>query len=217
MSFRRPSLLTALFALVAIGIMLGLGIWQLDRREWKADLLATVNERLQRPAEPMPSNPGADWEFRRATVEGEVVGNQWFRFPGHSRDGAVGELLMVLVQREDGSIVAVEHGWMPFGASPPPVPVALATEGILRQAEKPGWFTPSNDPAGNAWYVAAPAAIATAAGLPATNTVPLYLKPQDWQPHLPNNHLEYALTWFALAGIFLVIFILFHRKKPGQS
>ncbi len=217
MSFRRPSILTVLFALIAIAIMLGLGIWQLERREWKADLLATVAERLQRPAEPMPSNASDDWEFRRVTVEGLVVGNQWFRFPGHSRDSGVGDLLMLLVQRDDGSIILVEHGWVPFGGMPPPIPAALATEGILRQPAKPGWFTPANDRAGNAWYVADPPAMAATAGLPATTTAPLYVKPQDWEPHLPNNHLEYALTWFSLAGIFLVIFILFHRTKPGQS
>lgn len=217
MSFRRPSFLTIVFAAIGLAVMLGLGTWQLQRLEWKTNLLATIAERLDLPAEPLPANPGADWQFRRATVEGQVVGGQWFRFPGHSRNDAVGELLMLLVQRPDGSLVAVENGWVPFGQPSPPLPETLAAEGIVRAPAEPGLFTPANDPAGNAWYVASPAAMAAAAGLPAAKAVPMYLKPPDWHPHLPNDHLQYALTWFALAGIFLVIFVLFHRKKPTAA
>ena len=217
MSFRRPTFLTSVLTLVCLAIMLSLGGWQLERREWKANLLATIAAQLEALPQPLPAKPAAEWEFRRVIVEGEVVGNQWFRFPGHSRNNAVGELLMLLIQRPDGKLVAVEHGWLPFGAPSPPLPMALATEGILRQPPKPGWFTPANDVAHNAWYVANPAAMAVAANLPAANALPLYLKPRDWQPNLPNDHLQYAITWFSLAAVLLIICILFHRKKPARS
>lgn len=217
MSFRRPTLATAIIALIALAIMLGLGFWQLERREWKRDLLATIDERLQTLAEPMPANPGPEWEFRRVTVQGEVVRGRWFRLPGHSRDGKPGEALMLLIRRDDGTIVAVEHAWVPFGADPPGVPFAIAAEGILRRPTEPGWFTPNNDPASNAWYQINPPDMAAAAGLPGQVTETMYLKPADWRPILPNDHLQYAATWFSLAGVFVIIFIVFHRQKPEPA
>ncbi|MCA8927409.1 MAG: SURF1 family protein [Alphaproteobacteria bacterium] len=217
MRFRRPSVLTIVFSLIAIAAMVSLGVWQLERREWKNSLLAAIAERMTQLPTAMPTAPGPDWQFRHVTVEGAVVGGQWFRFPGHSRNSQVGDLLMLLLRRPDGKLVAVEHGWVPFDAPAPPLPLVLAVEGILREPEKPGWFTPANDPAGNAWYAVDPAAMATAAGLPPADVLPLYLKPRDWQPHLPNDHLQYAITWFSLAGVFVIIFILFHRRRPGRA
>lgn len=217
MQFRRPSLLTVVFGLICLAVMIGLGFWQLDRREWKAELLAETAERLHRMPAPIPASPSSDWQFRPVTVEGSVEGGQWFRFPGRSRDGEVGDALMLLVRDDHGQLVAVEHGWVPFGAPLPPLPQALATEGILRAPPEPGWFTPNNDPTANAWYVADPAAMARAAGLPPGDAASLYVKPPDWRPHLPNDHLQYAITWFALAGVFVIIFVLFHRKKAKRA
>ena len=216
MQFRRPSPLTIVFGLLCLCLMIGLGFWQLDRREWKNALLAETADRMHEMPAPMPAAPPPEWEFRPVTVEGTVVGGQWFRFPGRSHDGEVGDALMLLVRDDHGQLVAVEHGWVPFGAPLPQLPQALATEGVLRAPPKPGWFTPENDPAENAWYVADPAAMAKAAGLPAAEAASLYLKPADWRPNLPNDHLQYAITWFSLAGVFAIIFVLFHRKKAGR-
>jgi surfeit locus 1 family protein len=193
MAFRRPSILTVVLALVGLAIMLSLGFWQLERLDWKTQLLATVDARLQKLPLPLPATPSDDWEFRRVTVEGPVAGGQWFRFPGRTRDNQVGDALMLLIQRDDGSLVAVE--------------------GVLRHRLEPGIFTPNNDPAHNAWYSVNPAAMAETAGLDSTLALSQYLKPSDWVPSMPNDHLQYAITWFALAGVFCVIFILFHRKK----
>jgi surfeit locus 1 family protein len=213
MAFRRPSILTVVLALVGLAIMLSLGFWQLERLDWKTQLLATVDARLQKLPLPLPATPSDDWEFRRVTVEGPVAGGQWFRFPGRTRDNQVGDALMLLIQRDDGSLVAVEYGWVGFNAPLPPVPLALAAEGVLRHRLEPGIFTPNNDPAHNAWYSVNPAAMAETAGLDSTLALSQYLKPSDWVPSMPNDHLQYAITWFALAGVFCVIFILFHRKK----
>ena len=213
MAFRRPTILTSVSALLALAIMVGLGVWQLERREWKEALLATIDARLQVLPEPLPAHPAADWEFRRVLVEGPVAGGQWFRFPGRTKDKDVGDALALLLQREDGTYVAVEYGWVGFNAPLPPVPLVLAVEGILRQPQSPGLFTPANDPAHNAWYQVDPAMMAQAVGLDPAKALPQYVKPSDWAPSLPNDHLQYAITWFSLAGTFFVIFVLFHRRK----
>ncbi len=102
-------------------------------------------------------------------------------------------------------------------------PVTL--EGILR---KGGWsgmesFRPANDPEGNLWLYYDLEAMAEEAGLEDPVTT-LYVsvseraggaEPDSLPVPLPpaitvaNNHLEYALTWFALAGGLIGIFLLF--------
>ena len=193
--------------------MIGLGIWQLERREWKAGLIETIDARLLTPPVAMPADLSPEWEFRRVLVQGTVAGGQWFRFPGRSRDGQVGDALMAIVEKDDGGLVAVEYGWIEFGAPLPSVPLALATEGILRQPSQPGWFTPDNNAEDNAWYRVDPAMMAESVGLDPTALASMYVRPSTWQPSLPNDHLQYAITWFSLAGVFCIIFLIFHRRR----
>jgi len=217
MTFRRPTLLTAAFGLLALSILIGLGAWQWERRGWKAELLATIDARLAEPVEPLPADTPRDWELRRVEVQGTVVGGQWFRFPVRSRDGRVGDALMLLLRLDDGRLIAVEHDWVPFNADLPPLPLALAVMGVLRWPVEPGWFTPENDPAANQWYHVLPGAMAAEAGIAAGDAAPYYLRPIGWRPDLPNNHLQYALTWWGLAAVFVVVFVAFHRRGNSAS
>jgi surfeit locus 1 family protein len=218
MAFSRPTSLTLMLGLVCLAILIGLGIWQLERREWKLNLIANIDARIAEPAVPLPAEIGLDWEFRRVTVEGKIAAEQWFRFPGRSRDGQVGEALFLLLREADGRLIAVDQTFIAFGDPLPPLPEAVSAAGVLREPERPSWFTPDNDPAANEWYVPDPAAMATAAGLgevaASGDVLPLYLAPASWRPHLPNDHLQYALTWFSFAFILVVIFVLFHRTRP---
>lgn len=202
--------------MVCLAILLGLGFWQLDRREWKEDLLTTIEERLEKPPEQLPQQPGSEWEYRRVLVQGEVFGESWFRFPNRSRNGQVGDVLMLLVRTDRGPLVLVEHGFIGFGAPLPTLPPTVAEEGVLRRPSEPGWFTPANDPQANLWYTADLPAIAKTAGVEAAPILPFYVASKNWTPHLANNHLEYAMTWFSFAAIFMVIFALFHRRKPND-
>ena len=213
MRFRKPTILTAVLGIVCVAILLSLGFWQLDRREWKRELQATVTERLETWPEPLPANPTADWEYRRVLVSGSVIPNSWFRFPGRSRNSKVGDVLMLLIREDSGRIVLVEHAFVEFGAALPPLPAAVAKEGVLRLPTEPGLFTPSNNTTANQWYTADPATMAETAGAGQGPVLPFYVVNKEWQPYLPNDHLQYALTWFSFVAIFAIIFILFHRQK----
>lgn len=213
MRFRRPTILTAILGLICLATLLALGTWQLDRREWKRELLATIEERLTSPAVPIPAADGPEWEYRRVTVAGEVVPDSWFRFPGRAKDGQVGDALMLLVQEPSGRLILVEHDFVAFGAPLPELPSAIAKEGILRAPPTPGLFTPDNNASANQWYFADPSAMAALKGRGSDPVYPLYVVGEDWRPQLSNRHLEYAVTWFSFAGIFVIIFALFHRRK----
>jgi surfeit locus 1 family protein len=214
--FRKPTFLTAALGLVCLAILLSLGFWQLDRREWKQDLTATINKRLEKFPAPIPADPGQDWEYRPVLVSGEVVPESWFRFPGRSQDGQVGDVLMLLVREETGRLIVVEQAFVGFNEALPPLPAAIGREGVLRPPLEPGWFTPDNNPAANQWYTVDPPAMAAAAGVEGGSVLPYFMAGKDWRPHLPDNHLQYAITWFSFAAVFVIIFILFHRKRPEK-
>ena len=108
----------------------------------------------------------------------------------------------------------------------------MVVEGFARVPEEVSSFTPDNRPADREWFsidlpalsertgldlapvyvVAGPAAESGAAG---TDSYPV---PMGRLPVLPNNHLQYALTWFALAGALLGVYVLAHfRRDSGET
>jgi surfeit locus 1 family protein len=106
--------------------------------------------------------------------------------------------------------------------------------GALRWPDERHWFTPADDPAHNLWFTRDPAAIATAKSLdPKTVTVaPFYIEQEAPTPPgglpqpgklvvaLPDNHLQYALTWYGLAAVLAAVFACWaatssRRTVPG--
>ena len=126
----------------------------------------------------------------------------------------------------DGSVVIVNRGFVPDARRDPQSrpqgqiaePVEIA--GALRWPDERHWFTPADDAAHNLWFARDPAGIATAKGLdPKTGTIaPFYVEQETPAPPgglpqpgklvvaLPDNHLQYALTWFGLAAVLAVVF-----------
>jgi surfeit locus 1 family protein len=123
----------------------------------------------------------------------------------------------------DGGIVIVNRGFVPDGrqdAKSRPGgqltgPVDIA--GAMRWPDSRHWFTPNDDPAHNLWFTADPASIAAAKGLDAV--APFYVEQETPVPpgglpepgrlvvDLPDNHLQYALTWFGLAAVLVGVFV----------
>ncbi|HKX08923.1 MAG TPA: SURF1 family protein, partial [Stellaceae bacterium] len=171
-------------------------------------------------------------DFHRAQAKGQFLYDH--EIPVHAierQSGAAGYLVMTPLRLEDGAVVLVERGWVPTekrdaatrAAGNPPG--AVTVDGLLRLAptEKPGWFLPANDPARGEWFWIDLPAIARAAGV--AETLPFYLEaghapnpggfPVGGQANteLRNDHLQYAITWFALAGALVVIYLLVLRRE----
>ena len=217
MAFRRPTILTLILGAGCLATLLALGFWQLDRLAWKNALLAEVQERLDHLPDPLPKPILPEWEYRPVSVVGSVIPNSWFHFPARTVNGEVGDVLMLLISQDDGRVIPLEHSVIAFGASLPPLPSAIAREGVLRRPAVPGFFTPDNNLVANQWYSVDTSAMYTAAGVGQGGVDGYYVVARDWQPNFANNHLQYAITWLSLAGVFVVIFVLFHRKKKPTS
>lgn len=137
-----------------------------------------------------------------------------------------GDWVFTPARLADGSIVVVNRGFVPDARRDPQTRIAgqisgpVEIAGALRWPDDRHWFTPADDPAHNLWFTRDPAAIATAKGLDSrTVTVaPFYVEleaptPPGGLPQpaklivaLPDNHLQYALTWYGLAAVLAAVF-----------
>jgi surfeit locus 1 family protein len=224
-----------IFAIVGIAILVGLGLWQLDRKTWKENLIAAMTERLARPPADLP--PRDRWtqllqereEFARVGFPAEFLpGQEALVFSAGSAvrpdvKGA-GYWVFAPARLAGGSLVIVNRGYVPLERKDPASRAQGAAHGsidvvgILRWPETRGLFTPADDPKDNVWYLRDIKAIAAAKKW--ASAAPFYIeqespvppggwpKPGKLHVNLPDNHLQYAITWFglalALAGVFLV-------------
>ena len=72
----RPTLWASVFTLVALAILIALGTWQLERREWKHALLARIAESRAAPAQPMVgllTASGVETDYAHVKVDGTIA------------------------------------------------------------------------------------------------------------------------------------------------
>jgi len=233
---RKSSILDAtLMTLAGLVILIGLGVWQLDRKVWKENLITTLNTRLGRVPEDLP--PRASWaqlredkeEFRRVVFPAEFLdGEEALVYTAGSplRPDVKGPGYWVFAPARlaGGSIILVNRGFVPADRKDPGTRTEGAPHGIvdivgvLRWPETRNSFTPADDPKNNVWFLRDSNSIAkfktwlTAAPFYIDQEGPVppgaLPKPGKLEVRLPDNHLQYAITWFglalALAGVFIV-------------
>ncbi len=221
------------FAIVGIAILIGLGVWQLDRKVWKENLIATLHgavdagaARICRRATAGPTSPQAGDEYRRVTFAAEFsAGQEALVYTAGSafRPDVQGPGYWVFAPARlaGGSLVIVDRGFVPLDrkdAATSAPPAAVDIVGVMRWPETPGLFTPADDPQNNVWYARDPASMAKAQKW--SHAAPFYIeqespvppgglpKPGKLAVALPDDHLQYALTWFGLAlglaGVYIV-------------
>ncbi|KAB8314464.1 SURF1 family protein [Tolypothrix campylonemoides VB511288] len=219
---RRGAFVALAIALaVAFAGFVALGAWQLQRMQWKHDLIARVEARVGAPPVALP--PRARWpsidarrdEYRRVRVSGSYLANAEARTQAVTELGA-GHWVLTALRAVDGGIVLVNRGFVPIGAQPDPAPAGpVVVTGLLRITEPGGGFLRRNDPRADRWYSRDVAAIAEARGLPPEATAPFFVDAEAaagaaaerWPRagmtvvRFRDPHLTYALTWFALAAL----------------
>ena len=229
----RPTLISSLVAGFALAILLGLGFWQLDRLAWKTALIEEIAARAEGPAIALPAevDPAA-LEFSRVRLTGGFLPLPDLHSGYRNLDKRLGLQLYSAYRQDDGREIIVQRGWVPqrmeapdaAGRAAPTGPFALEVI-LLRDGWKGlSFLRPANDPEKNVWLYVDSAAMAAARGLenPVTGLYAVALPgqlPGDYpiarRPglELVNNHLEYAITWFSLAAILVVIFVIYHRRR----
>ena len=213
---RKPILLPTIATAVMLAMLIALGVWQLQRREWKTALLAEIDAAEAAPPIPL----GADLKpFSKVAVTGTLRQDLRAYYANDVRLNQMGTYLVEPLERPGQPTVLIDRGWVPDGYPDPPVPPGTFT-GYIRPPDKPGTFTPADDPATRHFYTLDPARIAASLGL--ANVAPFTLielgtgdgLPQAASalPRPPNDHLNYAMTWFGLGIALIAVFTVYVRK-----
>jgi surfeit locus 1 family protein len=235
---RRRILTLTLGALAGFAVLIGLGTWQVERLHWKQGLIAQREAAVSAPPAELPRalEAARPLAFHRIEARGLFLHDHEILLHAIERQrGAAGYLVLTPLRLEDGSVVLVERGWVPIDkraagtrAQGNP-PGEITVDGLLRlaPAEKPGWFVPANDPGRDEWFWIDLPAVASAASVPAA--LPFYLEagpapnpgglPVGGQANtdLPNDHLQYAITWYALAAALAVIYVMLLRRERAAA
>lgn len=226
--FHKPNAVSILITVLAVGLMLCLGTWQVDRLGWKEDLLAKIAERSSGQAVPLPEridNPEL-FDFQRVSVSGIFFHEMAVHVGPRTLDGKAGIHVITPLQMPSGAVVLVNRGYAPTGWTPNELdnPVGLTTfSGIARVPEEKSVFTPDNVPEDDQWYWIDTAAMAEHMGLNSTLPVIVYASelanpgayPVGGQARIdiPNDHLQYAIFWYGMALVMGFVFILYHYRR----
>ncbi|MEA1830527.1 SURF1 family protein [Methylobacterium durans] len=241
----RDLLAPGLASLVALAILLGLGTWQVARKTEKEALIARIVARSK--AEPGPLPAPAEWdaardEFRHVRVAGRFLNDRETLVHGLAAGGTPGRALqgyyvITPLVRAEGGTILVNRGFVPTELKRPEdrkdgiVEGETTVTGILRASEARGMFVPAPDPARGEWFNRDVAGIAASRGI--ADAAP-FLVEADAAPgqtswprggqlrvDLPNNHLQYAFTWFGIAACLVGVFSVYAwrrlRDGPGSA
>lgn len=216
----RPRLWLTLLSLLAFVLLMALGVWQIERRAWKLALIDRVEQRVHAPSQPIPSPAlwpavsAANDEYRHVSVSGRFLHDRETLVQAVTEEGP-GYWVLTPLQRDDGTTVLINRGFVPSERRDPSTRQGgnpdgqVAVTGLLRITEPKGGFLRDNIPQHNRWYSRDVAAIAAARDL--HNVAPFFIDADAGSQsaggpiggltviRFPNNHLIYALTWFALA------------------
>jgi surfeit locus 1 family protein len=232
----RFSLGLTIATVIAMAILIGLGVWQLQRLKWKEGLLAHVAALQSAKARDIgPVLDGLkhpdDADFTRVSVVCPGLASAPFVELYGIREGQAGVRLISAcpVTSLNFRTVLVDRGFVADTVSArPPVDAASTAPvnltGVLRVPERGNFVTPRNAP--GRWYTRDAAAMARQLNAP--NPAPLFLMAEtptnpEWKAlvpaplplDIPNNHFDYALTWFGLAASLACVYVadLFRRRK----
>jgi surfeit locus 1 family protein len=224
----------SLFTLCGVAVLCGLGTWQLERLAWKRELIAQIEQELTKDAAQTPIAP-EDFKqtsgFKRGTIEGVFDHSKEVMVQGRLRDGKLGyDIITPFLPEGAQNYILVNRGWVPIERERKSQDVIAWPEGktklvgMLRLAPTSNMFTPQNKPDNKEWFTMTPD---IASGLHGINIegpmilyaegeiIPaLYPSPHNAVMNLSNNHLQYAIFWYVMAGAMVMVYALRFIIKP---
>ena len=231
----RPLFWPTVISLPILVFSLALGAWQMERREWKRDILDRIAHNQAAPAVALGDLIKADpllHEYGRVRVAGTFLHDREFHLAARSLRNKVGMQIVTPLRLDDGRIVLFDRGWVPSeqkeGASRAAGQLAGRVEltGVVRRSQIQRQFAPDNVPDKNVWFhVDVPLMRKLAGGAPDPRLDVFFLE-ADATPNpggvpiggqtrldIPNDHLQYAITWFAIALALTGVYLAYHWEN----
>ena len=231
---------------LALTIILWLGFWQLDRLEEKTTLIANIEASLTATPIALPEDLStiADYEYKRVLIKAKTSQASNVCVFGRNSKGEVGLFYMLPIELDNGQVIFINFDWesekaakeniVEMGVSDRLCPTLdgggldLTINGVVRLSSKGNMVTPAPDLKNAIWYNADVVAIGKAFEL--DSVVPFFLDaiiiedsedktPREslMQLNLPNDHLQYALTWFGLAVMLIGVYVAFGMQRARKK
>jgi surfeit locus 1 family protein len=213
------------FGLIGAAILIGLGTWQLQRLDWKQGVLADIDSRITASPVAVPATPyPATDKYLPVQAQGTIL-------PGEAhvlvsiKDVGPGYRIIAPYELADGRRILLDRGFVRDAAKNNTRTTGpISVTGNLHWPDEVDSYTPAPDLAGNTWFARDVPALAQALGTdpvlliartisePNPSVTPL---PVD-SAGIPNDHLQYAITWFSLAAIWLAMTFFFMRSMRSK-
>ena len=219
--------LFTVFSLAGTAVLLWLGNWQLDRLAWKQTVLEQIDQRIAAPAVPVPLTPvpSAD-TYLPVFAEGRF-GQEYIRvLVSQKRIGAGYRVISAF--KTEGRRILVDRGFIDLSmSSDMQADQAVVVQGNLHWPDEVDGFTPAPDLEKNIWFARDVRALSEALQTQPILIVASQISPPDQNikpleidsSAIPNDHLQYAVTWFSLAAIWIMMSAAFlwrsRKKKKG--
>lgn len=215
----------ATFGLAGTAVLIGLGIWQLQRLEWKQGLIARLEARLSAEPVALPADPdpAAD-NFLRVAVAG-TLGDRAAWLLTSERPWGPGFRVIAPLTVEGGRTVLADLGYVPEAMKGEALPAGAHAEltGALYWPERRDPFAPEPDRAAGLWFARDPAGMAAALAtepvliVADSHGLGAWPRPLPLGVNLRNDHLGYAITWFSLAAVWAVMSVLLARRERRRA
>ncbi|MBN2739919.1 MAG: SURF1 family protein [Rhodobacteraceae bacterium] len=216
-----------LLGVVGCAILISLGVWQLNRLEWKRTMLSEISAKIGGAPQDLPPEGSDTQALKYQPVEfaGGTTGQEILVLSGQKGVGA-GYRVIDAFETGEGRRILLDRGFLPeAGRDAARPPTALIVTGNLHWPNETDSYTPPPDAKTGLWFARDVPAMAKALGTEPILVVAAQVQgdAQGITPEpitisgIPNDHLQYAITWFLLAIVWagMTIFLLWRiRRQP---
>ena len=231
----RPLLWPTIIMLPIFLFSLSLGVWQMERRAWKRDILdriATNQAAAPLTLDELLKGDPLRFEYGRVRVSGSFLHDKEFYLAARSLKDKVGMQVVTPLRTEDGPIVLFDRGWIPSERKEPDkraegqLAGKVDLVGIVRRSQIKRQFAPDNDPARNFWFHVDVPVMRQMAGGAADPVLDSFFLEADATANpggipvggqtrldIPNDHLQYAITWFLIALAGAGVYLAYHWEN----
>jgi surfeit locus 1 family protein len=224
-------LLPLIFVTISILLLISFGNWQIARLEEKENFIKNIETNIINPAIALENSTINPPNYSKISISGRFLPKKNAYLYGRrtSYPEKDGYYLLSAFAADNGQTYMVSRGWLPHSIkdeldTSTEITSIESIEGIVLPGEKKNFFVPDNDQKNNIWFTLD---LEMAAKLLDTTNIYFYVMqinntslPKGVIPlttkHLSkvrNDHLEYAITWYSLAGCLFIMFIIYSRKK----
>ncbi|MCI2398911.1 SURF1 family protein [Aliiroseovarius subalbicans] len=214
--------ITFILSVAVLAVFLSLGTWQMQRLHWKEGVLEEIDAAILAGPVALPAQPDPESHRFLPVVATGDMGSEELHVLVSTRDHGAGFRIIAPFDTGDRRIM-VDRGFVRVTAKDAErLTGAMQVTGNLHWPDERYESTPPNDPASNYWYAREVAVMAAALNtapvliIARSSTDPAILPLPVTSQGIPNDHFEYAMTWFLLAATWIVMtgFALWRMKRP---